>query len=79
MQQDYDLGLAGGFCRACYYTGLSVASTEIYYPDFGDSLANSGTFLIGVHKGTTGDASHVRIQTPPQLPQASPQRAHASL
>ncbi len=61
------MGLVDGFCHAHSCTGWSVLSTDIYYPDFGDSLANFGTFFIGIHKVTTENASHVSIKTPPQL------------
>ncbi len=62
------MGLVGSFHHAYSHRGWSVSSTGIYYPDFGDSLANCGIFFIGVHKGTTEDASNVRIKTSCQLP-----------
>ncbi len=68
MQKDCNMGLTDGFCRACSCTGLPVLSTDIYYPDFRDSLANSGTFFTGNHKGTTESSSQTNIKTPPQLP-----------
>jgi hypothetical protein len=41
-----------------------MASTDIYYPDMGDSVADTGIFLVGFHKASTKDHTKLNIAMP---------------
>ena len=43
-----DMALANGFVRSTSRTGWIVSTTSVYFPDMGDSVADSSTFLVGV-------------------------------
>ena len=48
-----NLVLAAGFRRAIQRTGLVVSVTGDYYPSMGDTVADSGMFYLGIHKGAS--------------------------
>ena len=60
-----DLILADGFRRAAEREGWTLTSTEAYYPDMGDSVADSGTFFVGNHRGATSIREPIRVVPPP--------------
>ena len=53
--------LASSFRRAVQRTGWIMSTTDAYFPDAGDTLADSGTFFIGIHKGSTADHNPVNV------------------
>ena len=60
-----DLVLAAGFRRAIQRTGWVVSVTDIYYPDMGDAVADSGMFFLGIHKGASENKSPINVTFPP--------------
>ena len=44
-----DMAMVRSFRKSIERTGWHVTTTDIYYPDVGGSLADSGTFLVGFH------------------------------
>ena len=62
-----DRTLVKGFNRALRRTGWIISLTDVYYPDFGDSVADSGVFLMGTHKGASSIHTELNITTPPAI------------
>ena len=60
-----DRTLAFGFRRAVQRTGWVMSTTDVYYPHMGDTVADSGTFFIGIHKGASADQSPIQVTFPP--------------
>ena len=60
-----DLTLAMGFRRAVQRTGWIVSIEDVYYPDMGDTVADSRSFFVEIHKGATADPSPIRVTFPP--------------
>ena len=56
------------FVRSVARSGWVVSRQGVYYPDFGDSIADQGTFLIGIHRTTTAKPAAIRLPTPPATP-----------
>ena len=66
-----DMKLALGFRRAIQRTGWILSTLDAYFPDIGDSIADSATFFVGVHKGSTSNHLQIRVPfPPPKEPQA---------
>ena len=42
-------------------TGWILSTNDVYYPDLGDRVADSGTFFIGIHKGSTAPHAPVCV------------------
>ena len=51
--------------RAIQRTGWILSTNDVYYPDIGDTVADSGTFFIGSQKGSTSFHDLVRVVFPP--------------
>jgi hypothetical protein len=62
-----DMALANGFKRSMQRSGWLMSSTDIYYPDVGNSVADSAAFLLGVHKAATGNHKPIRVAMPPSV------------
>ena len=66
VQKECDSSLVNGFRRANSRVGWIFSSTDVYYPDYGDSVADSGTVLLGVHRGATANHLPLMLPTPPR-------------
>ena len=62
-----DMGLAKLFRRSTSRTGWIISSTTIYFPDFGDSIADNTTVYVGIHKGCTSNHTAINVAFPPQI------------
>ena len=60
-----DMTLVSNFSRIVQRAGWSMSTIDAYFPDMGDTIADNGTFLLGVHKGASMDSSPIRISFPP--------------
>ena len=60
-----DMTMAVGFRHAVQRTGWTFSTTDVYYPDVGDTVADSGTFFVGVHKQASMDHSAIAVPFPP--------------
>ena len=56
--------LAAGFCHAIQRTGWVVSTTDVYYPGMVDTVADSGMFFLGIHKGASEDQSPINVTFP---------------
>ena len=63
----YDMAIICSFRNTIQQTGWLLTSTYIYYPDVGDSVVDSGIFLVGFHKAATSYHSHLGIAMPPVI------------
>ena len=61
------MALANGFKRSMQRSGWLMSTTDIYYPDVGDSVADSAAFMLGVHKAATGNHVPIRVAMPPSV------------
>ena len=60
-----DMTLACGLRRKIQRTGWVISTNDVYYLDLGYTVADSGTFLIGIHKGSTAFHNPFRVVFPP--------------
>ena len=60
-----DMTLACGLRRAIQWILWILSTNDVYYPDLGDTVSDSGTLFIGVHKGSTVPHAPVRVVFPP--------------
>ena len=60
-----DMALAKSFRRSTGRAGWLISSTDVYFPQFGDSLAEGSTVYVGVHRGCTANHDNIRIAFPP--------------
>lgn len=65
VQADCDELHVEAFVRSTSRYGWTVTRQRLYYPDFGDSIADSSTFLFGVHRSTSESRAAVQLPTPP--------------
>ena len=62
-----DYSLTKGFRYKIESAGWAISSTDIYFPDVGDSVADTGTFFLGVHTGTSPEAEAPMVKFPPNV------------
>ena len=55
-----DANLVTSFKRTLQKSGSRISVTNAYYPDLGDSVADSGTFILGVHKSATSNHAAIK-------------------
>ena len=55
------------FVRSVTRSGGVISSHHVYYPNFGDSVADEATFLIGNQRTTTAKPSAIMLPTPPAI------------
>jgi len=60
-----DLVLADGFRLVAEKKGWILTLTQVYFPDMGDSVADSGALFAGNHGGATPSREPVRVVPPP--------------
>ena len=53
--------LACGLCRAIQQTGWILSTNDVYYLYLGDTVVDSGTFFIVIHKGSAVSHAPVRV------------------
>ena len=54
-----------GFKQSIPCVGWTLTLVDAYFPDFGDSVASSATFYLGVHKSTCSNVKPIRLHHPP--------------
>ena len=54
------------FCNTLSDSDWVISSTDLYFPDYGDSVAGSARLLIGVHRLSTDSVAPVHLPTPPR-------------
>ena len=59
--------LVSGFRRATQRRGWNVSSVDVYYLDLGDSVADSGMFLLAVHKNASIVRKGLKVKIPPSV------------
>ena len=59
------MALANSFKKSLQRSGWLMSSTDIYYPDVGDTIADSAAFMLGIHKAATGNHTPIRVAMPP--------------
>ena len=64
--------LAAGFCHAIQRTGWVVSTTDVYYPGMVDTVADSGMFFLGMHKGASVDKNPIDVTFLPVAQLKSP-------
>ena len=50
VHPSFDMTLACGLRQKIQRTGWIISTNDVYYPDLGYTVADSGTLLIGIHK-----------------------------
>ena len=59
-----DMTLAYGLRCVIQQPGWILSTNDVYYPDIGDTVVDSGTFFISIHKGSTVFNAPVRVVLP---------------
>jgi hypothetical protein len=54
------------FCSNLKKDGWLLNWTELYCPDYGDSVASRFRLIVGVHKNTQENAKEIQFRTPPK-------------
>eukprot|EP00956_Cyclotella_meneghiniana_P037713 scaffold143282_cov76-Cyclotella_meneghiniana.AAC.4 len=65
VHPDHDARAVTRFQTALSQLGWILSSTQAYYPDFGDSVADSTQFVIGVHSLSDSVVEPLQVPVPP--------------
>ena len=68
VHPDNDAAATASFVTSMKRDRWVVSSTDIYFPDFGDSISSSTTIIIGVHRSTESKVDPIIFKTPPFIP-----------
>ena len=65
VHPDHDGRSVAKFAKTLTSAGWVISSTQLSFPDLGDSVVGTTTVLIGVHDSTQSKVSPVSLRTPP--------------
>jgi hypothetical protein len=67
VHRDHDNRSVGLFCSTLKRKNWILSDTEIYFPSYGDSVADQARVVIGVHATTAPSVVPVTLPPPPSL------------
>ena len=65
VHPDCDHAPITSFRRSLTRTGWILSSTDVYFPQFGDSIADGAQFIIGLHRTASSNHDRILLPTPP--------------
>ena len=67
VHSEHDAGVTRRFTTSLCRGGWLLTDHQLYFPDYGDTVACTITIIIGVHKSTISGAKKIQLLTPPQV------------